>query len=129
MKRLWIAVALLAALLALSLFNAFQINALTEQLIERMPMHLVDPDRLRAIWPDFCRLIEDFLPTDEALLDCMRRAGAPTEWEDVHVDAPLLRAALRYHPFMRYRLMPTRLLPMMGLDILDYVDLPSTHED
>ena len=100
-----------------------------EQLIERMPMHLVDPDRLRAIWPDFCRLIEDFLPTDEALLDCMRRAGAPTEWEDVHVDAPLLRAALRYHPFMRYRLMPTRLLPMMGLDILDYVDLPSTHED
>lgn len=36
MKRLWIAVALLAALLALSLFNAFQINALTEQLIERL---------------------------------------------------------------------------------------------
>lgn len=36
MKRLWIAVALLALLLALSLFHAYQINALTERLVERL---------------------------------------------------------------------------------------------
>ena len=93
-----------------------------ERLIERMPMHLVRPERLRQIWPDFCRLIEEFLPSDEQLTDWMRRAGAVTEWEDVHVTRELLEAALRFHPFMRYRLMPTRLLPMMGLDILDFVD-------
>ncbi len=93
-----------------------------EKLIERMPMHLVRPERLREIWPDFCRLIEEFLPSDEQLCDWMRRAGAVTEWEDVHVTPELLRAALRFHPFMRYRLMPTRLLPMMGLDILDYAE-------
>ena len=93
-----------------------------EKLIPRMPMHLVKAERLKAIWPDFCRLIEEFLPSDEELNDWMHRAGAVTEWEDVHVTPDLLRAALRFHPFMRYRLMPTRLLPMMGLDILDYVD-------
>ena len=93
-----------------------------ERLIERMPMHLVRPERLRQIWPDFRRLIEEFLPSDEQLTDWMRRAGAVTEWEDVHVTRELLEAALRFHPFMRYRLMPTRLLPMMGLDILDFVD-------
>lgn len=93
-----------------------------ERLIERMPMHLVKPDRLREIWPRFCREIETFLPTDAELIDWMRRAGAVTEWEDVGVSRELLCAALRYHPFMRYRLMPTRLLPMMGLDILDFVD-------
>ena len=93
-----------------------------EKLIERMPMHLVKPDRLREIWPQFCRLIEEFLPSDAELTDWMHRAGAVTEWEDVDVSRDLLEAALRFHPFMRYRLMPTRLLPVMGLDILDFVD-------
>ena len=93
-----------------------------EKLIPRMPMHLVKQERLREIWPDFRRLIEEFLPTDDQLRDWMCRAGAVTEWEDVHVTPDLLQAALRFHPFMRYRLMPTRLLPMMGLDILDFVE-------
>ena len=93
-----------------------------EKLIPRMPMHLVKQERLREIWPDFCRLIEDFLPSDAQLCDWMRRAGAVTEWGDVHVTPELLEAALRFHPFMRYRLMPTRLLPMMGLDILDFIE-------
>ena len=93
-----------------------------EKLIERMPMHLVKPDRMREIWPQFCREIEAFLPSDAELTDWMHRAGAVTEWEDVGVTRDLLEAALRFHPFMRYRLMPTRLLPMMGLNILEFVD-------
>lgn len=93
-----------------------------EKLIERMPMHLVKKERMREIWPQFCRLIEEFLPSDAELTDWMRRAGAVTEWEDVGVSRELLEAALRFHPFMRYRLMPTRLMPMMGLNILDFVD-------
>ena len=93
-----------------------------EKLIERMPMHLVKKERMCEIWPQFCRLIEEFLPSDAELTDWMRRAGAVTEWEDVGVSRELLEAALRFHPFMRYRLMPTRLMPMMGLNILDFVD-------
>lgn len=92
-----------------------------ERLMVRMPMHLVSTERLCAIWPDFCRLIEEFLPSDAEMMDWMRRAGAVTEWEDVGVSPTLLRDALRFHPFMRYRLMPTRVLPMVGLDILDFV--------
>ena len=107
-----------------ALRQAFTVEQMAEieKLIPRMPMHLVKQERLREIWPQFCRLIEEFLPSDEQMCDWMRRAGAVTEWEDVHVTSDLLQAALLYHPFMRYRLMPTRLLPMMGLNILDFVD-------
>lgn len=107
-----------------ALRKAFTLGQMAEveRLIERMPMHLVSPARLQEIWPQFCRLIEEFLPSDEDLTDWMRRAGAVTEWEDVSVSRELLEAALRFHPFMRYRLMPTRLLPMMGLDILNFID-------
>lgn len=92
------------------------------KLSRRMPIDKVDPARLKAIWPEFRRLIEETLPSDEQLRDWMRRAGAVTEIEDVHVSPELLRDALKIHPFMRYRLMPTRLMPMMGLDILEFVD-------
>ena len=92
------------------------------KLSRRMPIDKVDPARLKAIWPEFRRLIEETLPSDEQLRDWMRRAGAVTEIEDVHVSPELLRDALKFHPFMRYRLMPTRLMPMMGLDILEFVD-------
>ena len=45
----------------------------------------------------------------------------PTEPADVHVDDALLERGLRYHAYMRYRILLTRLLPMLGLDIMDFV--------
>ena len=33
----------------------------------------------------------------------------------------LLTEALRYHPYMRYRVLLTRLMPMLGLDLVDFV--------
>jgi len=93
-----------------------------KELSKRMPIDLVKPERLREIFPAFRRLIEETLPSDEQLRDWMRRAGAVTEMEDVAVSPELLRDALRFHPYMRYRLMPTRVFGMMGLDILDYID-------
>ena len=93
-----------------------------KELSKKMPIDKVKPERLREIFPEFRRLIEETLPSDEQLRGWMRRAGAVTEMEDVAVSPELLRDALRFHPYMRYRLMPTRVFGMMGLDILDYID-------
>ena len=81
----------------------------------------VDPARLKAIWPEVRRLIKEMLPTDEEMLRMMRAAGAATESEDVHVSEELLVKGLKYHSYMRYRILLTRLLPMMQLDIMDFV--------
>ena len=84
-------------------------------------MDKVDPARLKAIWPDIRRIIKTVLPTDEALMKMMKAAGAATEPADVHVDDELLEKGLRYHAYMRYRILLTRLLPMLGLDVMDFV--------
>lgn len=85
-------------------------------------MDKVDPARLKEIWPEVRRLIKETLPTDEQMLAIMKKAGAVTEPADVHVDDHLLELGLRYHAYMRYRILLTRLLPMLGLDIMDYLN-------
>ena len=84
-------------------------------------MDKVDPARLKAIWPDIRRIIKTVLPTDEEMMRMMKAAGAATEPADVHVDDELLVKGLRYHSYMRYRILLTRLLPMLGLDVMDFV--------
>ena len=82
----------------------------------------VDPALLAEKWPEIRALALDFLPDEATLLDLMRRAGAVTEPADVHVDAALLEKGLRYHTYMKSRLLLTHLFPMMGLDIMDFVN-------
>lgn len=84
-------------------------------------MEKVDPARLKAIWPQVRAIIKEVLPTDEELMKMMKAAGAATEPEEVHVSPELLEKALVYHPYMRYRILLTRLMPMMKLNILDFV--------
>ena len=84
-------------------------------------MDKVDPARLKEIWPQVRAIIKEVLPTDEALMKMMKAAGAATEPEDVHVSPELLEKALKYHSYMRYRILLTRLMPMMKLDIMDFV--------
>ena len=84
-------------------------------------MDKVDPARLKAIWPQIREIIKTVLPSDEAMMAMMKAAGAPTEPADVHVDDELLAKGLRYHSYMRYRILLTRLLPMLGLDVMDFV--------
>ena len=81
----------------------------------------VDPARLKRIWPEVRRLIKEILPTDEEMMRMMKAAGAVTEPADVHVSDELLEKGLKYHSYMRYRILLTRLLPMMQLDIMDFV--------
>ena len=82
----------------------------------------IDTARLKECWPEIRRLIKEILPTDEELMSMMKAAGAVTEPEDVHISPELLVTGLRYHSYMRYRVLLTRLLPMLQLDIMDFLN-------
>ena len=82
----------------------------------------IDPAHLKACWPEIRRMIKEVLPTDEQLMALMKAAGAVTEPEDVHVSPELVVTGLRYHAYMRYRVLITRLMPMLQLDIMDFLN-------
>ncbi len=81
----------------------------------------IDLARLKRIWPDVRKMINEILPSDEELMRLMKAAGAVTEPADVHVTPELTEKGLKYHSYMRKRILLTRLLPMMQLDIMDFV--------
>ena len=81
----------------------------------------VKPERLKEKWQEIRRLIKEVLPTDEEMVRLMQAAGAAIDPAEVHVTDELLEKGLKYHAYMRYRVLLTRLLPMMQLDIMDFV--------
>lgn len=81
---------------------------------------LVDPADLEAKWPEIRKIILETLPETENLVALMKTAGAPIEPEEVNVSPEFMADAMRYHAYMRYRLLITRLLPMLGVDPMDY---------
>ena len=81
----------------------------------------VDPARLKEKWQEIRRLIKEVLPTDEEMVRLMQAAGAAIDPAEVHITDELLEKGLKYHAYMRYRVLLTRLLPMMQLDIMDFV--------
>lgn len=81
----------------------------------------IDPAVLKEKWGEIREVIFKYLPEVDVLLEKMHAAGAATTMEEVHVSDELLTEALRYHSYMRYRVLLTRLLPMLGIDIMDYV--------
>ena len=82
----------------------------------------IDPERLRDCWPEICRLIKETLPSTEKLISLMNAAGCATTPEEVHVSPELFATGLRYHTYMRYRLLIPRLFTMLGTDIMEYVN-------
>ena len=82
----------------------------------------IDPAILQERWPRIRAIIKEVLPSDSEMMRLMQAAGAVTEPADVHVSPDLLEKGLRYHAYMRYRVLLTRLLPMLGLDIMDFTE-------
>lgn len=82
----------------------------------------ITPEILRDRWSEVRRLIYEILPEPEALEALMKRAGCATTPAEVNVSPELLADGLRYHPYMRHRMLITRLLPMIGADPMDYID-------
>ncbi len=82
----------------------------------------INPAVLKEKWPEIRSIIKEVLPTDAEMMRLMQAAGAVTEPADVHVSDELLEKGLRYHAYMRYRVLLTRLLPMLGLDIMNFTE-------
>ena len=79
----------------------------------------IDPNVITEKWQEIRRAIKEEIPSVEELEKLYAQAGATTSIEDIKVDKKLCDDGLKYHPFMRKRVNLTRLLPMLGLDILD----------
>lgn len=84
---------------------------------------VVRPEDVTAKWQEIRAAIVRYIPSDEALLRAMTAAGGAVSLEDIHVSPELMREAIRCHAYMRHRIYLTRILPMAGVDILDYMDL------
>lgn len=82
---------------------------------------LVSPEALERNWDKIRKIILDELPSDEEMLKLMKTAGAVTEPEDINIAPDFLMDGIRYSPYMRYRLTLLRLLPMLGIDVADYM--------
>jgi len=82
----------------------------------------IDPAKLKESWEEIRQMIYHDLPTNEELLAKMKAAGCATTPEEIHVGPELFAMGLRYHSYMRYRVLLTRLFPMLDLDIMDFVE-------
>lgn len=84
---------------------------------------IVKPEVLTARWQQVREIVFKYIPEPSVLFDAMRIAGGITDIEGIHVSPELMRNALHGHAHMRHRIYLSRLLPMLGIDIVDYVDM------
>lgn len=78
----------------------------------------IDPETINKNWSEIVRAIKEEIPPIEKLKELYALAGAYTTIEDVAVSEQLRDDGLKYHAFMRKRVNLTRLMPMLGLDIV-----------
>ncbi len=80
---------------------------------------LVDPQRLYDCREQIARIITETLPSVEEMERLMKIAGAATEPEEINLSPEFFMDGLRYHSYMRRRLLITRILPMLDVDVPD----------
>ena len=72
------------------------------------------PGFLKERWPEICTIVRDGLPSPDELLALLQMAGAPTTPEEIGVSPELAAAGLAFHPYMRHRMVLSRLRGMMS---------------
>ena len=72
------------------------------------------PALLQKCWPEIREIVREGLPAYEELLAMMQAAGAPTAPEEIGVSPALAVAGLAFHPYMRHRMVLSRLRSMMS---------------
>lgn len=77
----------------------------------------ITPRLLSEKFGDIQRIIREELPTTDALMRIMKRAGAATEFKEIDVDSDLAKEALKYHSYMRCKVVLTRIMMMTDVDI------------
>ena len=71
------------------------------------------PQILRENWDAICSAVYDEMPSPAALEDLLRRAGAAMTPQEIDISPELCLGGLEFHPYMRRRMLLSRLVPML----------------
>ena len=102
-------------------FSAEQIPEV-EKLNNPSIMDKIDAADLKAKWSEIREIIREVLPENDELLALMKTAGCATTPEEINVSPELFAEGIYYHGYMRYRILLTRMMPMIGIDPMQYLD-------
>ena len=83
----------------------------------------LSPALLEENWCGICRIIDEELPTADELRSILLRAGAATEISEIDIDKELALSGLLYHPYMRHKIILSRLLPMTNITIDSLIEV------
>jgi glycerol-1-phosphate dehydrogenase [NAD(P)+] len=73
------------------------------------------PRLLNERWEEMRRIIKEEIPPRGELLALMNAAGAAVSLKEIGVSEDLGALGLQYHPYMRHRMLLTRLVPMTSV--------------
>jgi glycerol-1-phosphate dehydrogenase [NAD(P)+] len=77
----------------------------------------ITTDKLSESFGKIQQIIREELPSTDKLMQVMKSAGAATEYHEIDVDGELACEALKYHSYMRCKVVLTRMLTMTDVDI------------
>ncbi len=83
----------------------------------------LDPAEIAAKWSEIAQIVREELPTHAELLDIMKAAGAGATYAEIGTDEHLARDCVIYHPYMRDKIVLSRILRMTDIDPADLVSL------
>ena len=72
----------------------------------------IDPMEVERLWPEIVKIIRG-VPSYEACLAAMKKAGCKTTVEEIGKDPEFVAKSFRYHPYMRRRLSLRRVANMI----------------
>ncbi len=74
-------------------------------------------------WAEIGCIVREELPTPAELLKIMKAAGAATTYAEIGTDEALARDCITYHPYMRDKIVLSRILRMTDIDPAGLVSL------
>ena len=79
----------------------------------------ITTDKLSESFGKIQQIIREELPSTDKLMQVMKSAGAATEYHEIDVDGELACEALKYHSYMRCKVVLTRIMMMTNVDITE----------
>lgn len=81
----------------------------------------IDPAAIASQWSEIGKIVREELPSHSELLDIMKAAGAATTYTEIDTDEDLARDCIIYHPYMRDKIVLSRVLRMTDIDPIKLV--------
>ncbi len=83
----------------------------------------LDIQVLNTQWSEIAKIVREELPETNALRDILRAAGAPTTFAEIDTEDSLARECLKYHPYMRDKIVLSRLLTMADFNLESFSNM------